>query len=142
MLENRQKQDMSHKIQGIGTLKHRCFEVARDVKAPYSLQLVGVGGITDSLEYSGLNAKRMIPGKGIILQFTQAIVTIYGQHLSALFDHLSRHRVTYISILTQELSAQPDQDNEAIITHIEVHYQDEVMQQHVALLQQSGGKEE
>lgn len=121
-----------------------CFKMGKgEYKHPNSIQIIlNRGKTVKSMEYMHLRDKHYERGVGIILFYSSATITIYGLHLDDLYENLNNRRIAAISIYEGDTlhdhNTLNDNKEIAIITDIEVAYEDEKTEQKIQRLQKNG----
>lgn len=75
----------------------QCFGVAKSNRMPPAMLVLRLKtGNQKALMYSYLKEIDFDPSEGIVLQYVSHRVTIRGRNLSAVFDRLVEHRITWV----------------------------------------------
>ncbi len=120
-----------------------CFKTGSgENKYPHSIKIQLNGGETNkSMDYIHLRDKHYDRDAGIILFYTNATVTIYGEHLDKLYELLDNRKISSISVFDNNSLRGGDQDDDvAIVTEINVKYKDKEIDQEIEKMRQNAFK--
>lgn len=91
-----------HPISG----EFQCFGVAKSNRMPPAMLVLRLKtGNQKALMYSYLKEIDFDPSEGIVLQYVSHRVTIRGRNLTAVFDRLVEHRITWLQEVDEALVA-------------------------------------
>lgn len=104
-----------------GESEYRAFAASRNPRRVETmLDLVFRSGAHESLSYAHLYQISFDPSNGLLLNFTDHLVTIQGHRLLDLYRYLKNHRVTYIceaDLPTAKLVGE----SEAVVNEISIN---------------------
>lgn len=116
-----------------------CFKIGSgEQKHPHSIKLYLNGGkTTKSMDYMHLLDKHYDENEVIILFYQRATVSIYGNNLDELYNRLDDRRIASISVYEKNsLRGSSENEEEAIITAIQVEYKDKDIEQQIEQIRQ------
>lgn len=114
-----------------------CFKGDLENPQPVALTFVQTNGVQDSFKYMQLMGERYMPGKGVILFYSQATVTITGYQLDILFKHITQQKVALVTIYDVPYQVDKLEKNEAIVKSITVDYHDPAVEKRFSTLEKT-----
>lgn len=123
-----------------------CYKTGMgEYKHPHSIKIhLNGGATTKSMDYIHLRDKHYDKDAGIILFYTNATITIYGEHLDRLYELLDHRKIASISVYeNHSLQGNPmsNQDDEiAMVTQIDVKYKEKGIEQEIEQMRQNAFK--